>query len=101
MLRVTSLTHLLLMQTLITLQTIHNYNAIRNRKDEFIVYLGLLSVISSPHLLSDIGTSFVHHETASYAKPMQFKLERELIGSPFESFKSFVLLSRDVTASRN
>ncbi len=93
MLRVTSLTHLLLMQTLITLQTIHNYNAIRNRKDEFIVYLGLLSVISSPHLLSDIGFElFVHHETASYAKPMQFKLERELISSPFEFFKSFVLL---------
>ncbi len=31
--RVTSLTHILLMQTLITLQTIQNYNAIRNRKD--------------------------------------------------------------------
>ncbi len=33
--------HLLIMQTLITLQTIQNYNAIRNWKDEFIVYLGL------------------------------------------------------------
>ncbi len=40
-LRVTSLTHLLLMQMLITLQTVQNYNAIRNRKYEFIVYLTL------------------------------------------------------------
>ncbi len=33
MFRVTSLTDLLFMQTLITLQTIQNYSDIRNRKD--------------------------------------------------------------------
>ncbi len=59
-------------------------------------------MISSPHLLSDIGFElFVHHVTSSYAKPMQSEPERELISSPFESFESFVLLSRDVTALRN
>ncbi len=56
MLSVTSLTHLLLMQMLITLQTIHNYNAIRNRKYEWIVYLGLYSMISSPHPISDMSS---------------------------------------------
>ncbi len=43
-------------------------------------------MISSPHLLSDIGfESFVHHMTAPYAKPMQSEPERKFMNSSFES----------------
>ncbi len=36
----------------------------KKQKKILVVYLGLLSMISSPHLLSDMSESFIHHVTA-------------------------------------